>query len=206
MKAAEWKRAVRPHLGSGWKVSEKLAYRTPIGWVLYGLFAEDSSLRGPGFYLWKVRLPLFAPTDVLDLSWSDRVGGPSHVFQPGDAKTARALEAAAADIGQEADMPVHMPIPAGGPENLRMQEVHGLGLIIEGDARGALEALEPVTRYPAKYSWEREMVSRAASMRALIEGGQTSEAVRRVEAWRADSIAALGLRADSSAHRVRLRP
>jgi hypothetical protein len=196
MKDAEWKRAVRPHLGDGWKVSQKLAYRTPIGWVLYGLFAEDSSLRGPGFYLWKVRLPLFAPTDVLDLSWSVRVGGPSRVHQLGSPTTDAALKAAAAEIGQEADMPLHMPVPAGGAENLRMQEARGLGLIIDSDARGALEALEPVARYPAKYSWEREMVSRAASMRAMVEGGQTSEALRRVEGWRADSIAALGLEAD----------
>jgi hypothetical protein len=196
MRGAEWRRSVRPHLGDGWKVSEKLAYRTPIGWVVYGLFAEDSSLRGPGFYLWKVRLPLFAPTDVLDLSWSDRVGGPSHVFQPGSTTTDAALRASAAEIGQEADMPMHMPVPAGGTENLRMQEARGLGLIIEGDVRGALEALEPVTRYPAKYSWEREMVSRAVSTRALVDGGQTSEAVRRIEGWRADSIAALGLEAD----------
>jgi hypothetical protein len=196
MKAAEWKRAVRPHLGDGWKVSQKLAYRTPIGWVLYGLFAEDSSLQGPGFYLWKVRLPLFAPTDVLDLSWSDRVGGPSRVHQPGRPTTDAALKTAAAEIGQEADMSMHLPIPTGGTENLRMQEVRGLGLIIEGDASGALEALEPVTRYAAKYSWEREMVSRAESMRSLLERDRLDEAIRRLTAWRDDSIAALGLEPD----------
>jgi hypothetical protein len=196
MKAAEWKRAVRPHLGDGWRVSEKLAYRTPIGWVLHGLFAEDSSLRGPGFYLWKVRLPLFAPTDVLDLSWSVRVGGPSRVHHLASATTDAALEAAAAEIGQEADMPMRMPMTAGGTENLRMQEVRGLGLIIEGDARGALEALEPVTRYPAKYSWEREMVSRAESMRSLLERDRLDEALRRLTGWRDESITALGLESD----------
>jgi hypothetical protein len=135
---------------------------------------------------------------VLDLSWSVRVGGPFRVHQAGSATTDAALKAAAAEIGQEADMPMHMPMPAGGTENLRMQEVRGLGLIMEGDARGALEALEPVTRYPAKYSWEREMVSRAESIRSLLERDQLDEAIRRLAGWRDDSIAALGLEPDET--------
>lgn len=196
LKSADWKRAVQPVLGGGWQLSKKLAYRIPIGWVLYGLLAEDSPTRSPGFYLWRVRLPLVVPTDVVDLNWSDRVGGPSHVYMPGDARTESALRAAAVEISEEAKANSPVLTPPGGTDNLRMQEARGYGLVIEGNMRGALEVLERVMRHQARYPWERDIVKRAGLVHSLVAHDQISDAHSRLSIWRQGSIASLGLEAD----------
>ncbi len=91
MRTADWKRLTKPVLDDTWRLSGTLAYRVPIGWVLHGLLAEDSAASHPAFYLWMVKMPLVVPTDVIDLSWSERFGESSEAFEPTAPATQEAL-------------------------------------------------------------------------------------------------------------------
>jgi hypothetical protein len=193
MKAAEWKRLTKPVLDDGWRLSKALAYRVPVGWVLHGLLAEDSPANHPGFYLWMVRMPLVVPTDVIDLSWSERFGDSSHVLAPTAPATQEAIAQAAKLVSDQAATNEPVVDPPGGADNIRMQEARGYGLLLTGNTGGAIEVLGRVLRYQPRYPWEEELVRRAGEMRSLIENGQTDEAARRLEAWRSESLSALGI-------------
>ena len=121
MRATDWKRLTQPVLGNGWRLSQKLAYRVPMGWMLHGLLAEESPSQRPHFYVWIVRMPLFVPTDVINLSWSERLGGSSQVFEPGTAATQEALAQAARRALKEADADGLVIDPPGGTENVKMR-------------------------------------------------------------------------------------
>jgi hypothetical protein len=183
-------------LDDAWRFSGTLAYRVPTGWVLYGLLAEDSAARQSEFYLWAVRMPLLVPTDVIDLSWSQRFGGSSRVFDAGDSATLDALGQAAKQVTKQASIGGLLLDPPGGAENVRMQEARAYGLLLEGNSGGAIEVLGRVTRYDARYPWEVEIVRRAGAMRSIIEKGQTSAAVGQVETWRLEAIVSLGISPD----------
>jgi hypothetical protein len=194
MKTADWKRLTKPVLqGDGWRVSKALTYRVPVGWVLHGLLAEDSAANHPSFYLWMVRMPLVVPTDVVDLSWSERFGDSSRTFDPTREEAQGALVQAAELISrQSADGEVVVD-PPGGADNVRMQEARAYGLVLKGDVAGAIEVLDRVHRYQARFAWEEELVQRAGDMRSLIAGGRLRQAVQRLETWRSGTLAALGV-------------
>jgi len=128
MRSSKWKTLVGPVLDSGWRLSQTLAYRVPVGWVLRGLLAEDSAALKPNFYLWVVRMPLYVPSDVISLSWSDRFGGGTHVFEPGTATTQEALRAAAAQVvAEERASRGAVLAPPAGAETMLEQEARGYG-------------------------------------------------------------------------------
>ncbi len=193
LKAAEWTRLTNAVLDDRWRLSKVLAYRVPVGWVLHGLLAEDSAANSPDFYLWMVRMPLVIPTDVIDLSWSERFGDSSQVFAPTAPATQEAIAQAAKVVSDQAESDESVVDPPGGADNVRMQEARGYGLLLRGNTGGAIEVLGRVMRYGPRYPWEEELVRRAADMRSLIESGQTAEAADRLDAWRSDTLSALGI-------------
>lgn len=193
MKTADWKRLTKPVLDDGWRLSRALAYRVPVGWILHGLLGEDSPANHPGFYLWMVRMPLLVPTDVVDLSWSERFGDSSQVFDPSAPSTRDALAQAAKVVSANAASDSVLVDPPGGAENVRMQETRAYALLVMGNTGGAIETLGRVLRYESRYPWEEELTSRAGEMRSLIADDRTDEALRRIEAWRSDSLDALGI-------------
>ncbi|MGQ0468145.1 MAG: hypothetical protein ACT4QG_22860 [Sporichthyaceae bacterium] len=195
MKATDWKRLVTPALGEGWATSKALAYKVPVGWVLHGLLAEDSAAVRPAFYLWNVRMPLVVPTDVVDLSWSERFGGSSQFFDPSADSTREALVQAARKVERASSSAADAALvdPPGGGENVRMQEARAYGLLLENNMSEAAEVLRTVIRYEARYPWEKELVQRAESMRLLILDRRIDEAIERIGGWRAETLHALGI-------------
>jgi nucleotide-binding universal stress UspA family protein len=193
MRAADWKRLTKPVLDDGWRLSKALAYRIPVGWILHGLLAEDSPANYPAFYLWLVRMPLVVPTDIVDLSWSERFGDSSRVYEPDAAATREALAQAARLLSEQGAADEFVVDPPGGVDNVRMQEARAYGLLLMGNAGGGIEVLGRVLRYEPRYPWEQELVQRAEEMRSLVEKGRADEAVRRLEAWRLESLTALGI-------------
>ena len=192
MRSSEWKRLAKPPLDDRWRFSKDLAYVTPIRWILYGLLSEDSASK-PRFYLNVLRMPLYVPTDVVDLSWSDRFGGPSHLFHPNEAATRDALSEAAAQVVREAASGALLLHPPGGADNVRMMEARAYGLLLDGSPGGSVEVLRRVLRYEAHYPWQQELVERAQGMLSIIEAGQVGEALDRIQVWRRDSMLALGI-------------
>jgi hypothetical protein len=192
MNAATWKRLVGPLIDVTWRVRRTLAYVTPVGWTLHGILGEGSPSQA-GFYLWIVRMPLFVPTDVVDLNWSDRYGGGTQTFDEIGEATQNALSEAMRSAQREAQEAALVPAPPGGADNVRMQEARGYGLFLQGNSGGAIEVLGRVSRYPAKQNWEHEFVDRAHRVRSLISEGRNDEVQAQLMTWREDSLRALGI-------------
>lgn len=192
MTPADWKRFASPILDQNWRFSKLLAYWHPVRWVLHGILAERSS--SGGFYLWDLRMPLYVPSSVVDLSWSERVGGGTRVWDvdavgaDAIARTGHSVTAAA----KAADS-VLLP-PPGGADNVRMQEARAYGLVLEGASDAAVEVLGRVCRYDATYPWERELVARASENRDLLLAQRTSDVLDRLAEWRASTAHAIGVR------------
>lgn len=180
--------------GEDWATRNWLAYVRPVRWVLHGVLAERSSSRS-AVYIWVLRMPLYIPTDVIDLSWSERHGGGLQVYEVGERRTEEHLVAASQMARREYEKGSLATPPPGGADNVLMQEARAYALFLEGDAASAIEVLGRVERYEAHYGWEREMLDRAAWMRSHIHGGQRHETIARLDAWRQQTLSALKLNA-----------
>lgn len=196
MTPAEWRGLIRPYLDERWGVKGRLAYVRPTDsqHALRGVLAERSS--GSGFYIWQVRLPLYGPSrKVLGLNWSDRVGGGSRTYTTTDPDTDLAVRNAVDRALIEAALEEVLLEPPGGADNGLMQEVRGYGLLLLGDARGAVECLGRVEREPSEIGaeWERQLRDRAGMMKALIEAGGSASVIDQMRQWRAETLVNLGL-------------
>lgn len=183
-----------PDLGNGvWAFKRTLAYLRPVGWVLCGVLIEASRDRDAG-YVWSVKMPLYVPTDVVNLSWSDRVGGGSAVFEYDTPERDAAIAEAASEArARHIQQPTVALDPPGGTENVLMQEARAYGLLVSGDLGSAAEVLGRVLRYEAQYGWELEMKERATAVSRLLDGGRSKEALVQIREWRRATIMALGL-------------
>ena len=79
VRESEWNRLITPLLpeDQDWPVQgRRLAYRAPVGRFLFGVLAEGSATKGRR-HIWRLTMPLFEPSDVLDLSHSERIYRPS---------------------------------------------------------------------------------------------------------------------------------
>jgi hypothetical protein len=189
---AEWRRFASQVLGENWGFSKLLAYWQPVSWVLYGILAERSS--SGGFYLWDVRMPLYVQSSVIDLSWSERVGGGTQTWDT-DAAGAQAIAEAQRSVAaavQAADSV--LLAPPGGADNVRMQEARAYGLVLEGRTDAAVEVLGRVCRYGANYPWERDIVARATEVRDLLLAHRSADVLDRISGWRAGTAHTIGVR------------
>ena len=57
-----------------------MAYLCLLRWVLAGVLIEGSH-GTDGVYVWALRMPLYAPTGVIDPSWSERIGSGTTVWR-----------------------------------------------------------------------------------------------------------------------------
>jgi len=198
MDSAAWKRIVGPLLDDDWALKGKVVYLRPVGWVLHGVLWEPSASR-PGFYLWRLQMPLYQPVTVIDLSWSERHGGGSRVYDPTDALTRAAVAEAMVMVRADYDKAAVVIDLPGGVDNVGIMEVRAYGLLLEGNHVGAAEILDRVSRYEAKYPWQEQMVRRAESMWSMIQGSYGREALQQLAEWRAESLAILEIDTESRA-------
>lgn len=182
-----------PDLGPGeWGLRRGLSYLRPIRWAVHGVLTERSGSANR-IYIWHVVMPLTAPVDVLDLSWSERMGGGSQTFVVNSSEA----EAALAHAAERARALHHRrPLvvdPPGGADNIRMQEARAYGLVVSGDAESATEVLGRVLGYRPLYDWETEMIERARTVHGLLGSPDAASALRLIQDWRRSSLEMLGL-------------
>jgi hypothetical protein len=146
LRATEWKRSVRPLLPDDqrWAFRQRLCYRLPIGWMLFGVLGEGSGY-STGVYIWAVRMPLFVPSDIVDLSWSERVA-PATTYQPDSSDFGPAVRRAV----QLSELPADELQPIldrRDPVNMRVVETRAYALLIQGGVAEASDELERVARH-----------------------------------------------------------
>jgi hypothetical protein len=190
--SAVWKRIVKPLLSEDWALKARFAHIRPVGWVIHGVLWEASA-SDPGFYLWRWRMPLYKPTTVISLSWSERHGGGSQLYDPADESTQVSVSEAMSLVQAEAEREAIVVDPPGGADNIGTMEVRAYGLLLDGNAQGAIEVLERVSRWSPESPWQVEMLRRADSMRSMISDGHEDRARRILGEWRFGCLAALGV-------------
>ncbi|MBI4882800.1 MAG: hypothetical protein HY826_01945 [Actinobacteria bacterium] len=163
-----------------------------MSWVLYGVLAERSS--SGGFHLWDVRMPLYVQSSVIDLTWSERVGGGTRVWDT-NAAGAQAIAETERSVAAAAEAPDSvLLLPPGGADNVRMQAARAYGLVLEGATDAAVEVLGRACRYDAKYPWERDLVARASEIREMLVAHRLSDVLDRIAGWRATTARTIGIR------------
>lgn len=162
MKAAEWKRAVRPSLPADaeWDFRGALCYRFPVQRALLGVLGEGSGF-DKGVYVWRVTMPLFVPSDNVVLSWSERIGGGTRKYDKFDEEAlAAAIAIAVEGLGNEDDALGQM-VARDNPTspNRRLHEVVAYARLLLGDLISAQESLARAETGIAKAPWERKIMS-----------------------------------------------
>lgn len=181
---AVWKRVVQPLLPGpqSWAFKGKLAYRTPVDWVVLGLLAEGSGFRRDHVYVTVLWTPLFVPRDSLTLDHSRRVpNGSTPVAEDRlDATVRLALS--------------HLPTQAEALHRIagsRSEEAAYAALLL-GSAHDAQRRLvEPY--WPDD---DRPFVSDARERRSVLSAAldrDASEGLEILRAWRDQTAAALDI-------------
>jgi len=197
MKAAEWKKVVKPLMPADedWQFRGSLCYRPPLHWFLFGVLGEGSGF-DKGVYIWHVTMPLFIPTDVIDLSWSERIGGRARKYDNLDEEApVTAIIAVFDALGTEEDA-VEQTAARGVREsrNRRVQEVVAYARILTGDLAGAREALTLAEAGITETPWGQEIVDRVELVRRLLDQKGHPAVVDQLDRWCGHTVGALGLR------------
>lgn len=195
MKAAEWKRLVRPIIPDGehWRFRGSLCYRHPVRRFLFGVLGEGSGF-DKGVYVWRVSMPLFVPAEVVILSYSYRIGGGSAKYNSADIdEFLSAVASGFRNIPTEEGELRRLIGLATDTSNVRLYETAAYSQVLLGGQTGALAKIEAATRVPVSRDWEREVVNRLGQFaRILTEEGQEA-AVVELDAQSKRTATALGV-------------
>jgi hypothetical protein len=196
VKAHEWKRVVTAVLpaSDGWGQAGKLAYRAPARWMVCGVLGESSGW-SKATYVWRLTSPLYVPSDHLDLSYSERVGGESRSFEDSDLDGLVAAVREAANATPSEDEALHrlaaMSLDTG---NIRVYETAAYAQLLLGDAgaaRGVLAAARRLDRATDEPSWIGVVLARMAEIETLLADGQIAGATALLDGWAEETSRAL---------------
>ncbi|HEX7658233.1 MAG TPA: hypothetical protein VF444_02045 [Pseudonocardiaceae bacterium] len=195
MKVTQWKRAVRPLIPQGehWEFSTSLCYRAPVSRFMFGILGEGSDF-DTGVYIWRVSMPLFVSSDIVDLSYSKRIeeGAKKYYFDDVDALTA-AIASGFRNLPTE-DNELHRIIKmASRSRNTYVLEAAACSQIILGDRAGALDTIKRVNLIPSPYEWENKLLSRVVDLRRTLEEKGLEATALEIDAQAKRTASVLGL-------------
>jgi hypothetical protein len=149
-----------------------------------------------GVYIWQLTMPLFIPTDVIDLSWSERIGGRARKYDNLDEQALVTGIIAAVDaLGTEQDAAEQTAArEVRESRNRRVQEVVAYARILTGDLAGAREALTLAEAGATETPWEQEIVDRVELVHRLLNQKGCAAVVDQLGRWCDHTVGALGLR------------
>lgn len=197
MRNPEWKKVVQPILSNGdeWSSSGSLFYRRPLSKVIRGITMESSSM-DHNVYIWCVTAPLFIPCDVLELSWSKRVGNGSTRFGSSNSDELRSAVRAAVEmtaLNDERALESIVAMREPRSPNRRINETVGYSHFLLGNYADAIEELALASGGEISNEWEHLVVNRATKIKRSIELENYVVAVQQLEEWCDSSSSALAL-------------
>jgi hypothetical protein len=170
----------------------------PVNYVLLGIMEEGSGF-DQGFYIWRVAMPLFVPTENVTLSWSERIGGGSRKFDEHDENAlADAISGVVAELKTE-DIALNEIIARGTSikANRRVDEIVGYAQIIIGDTSAARKTLARAGTGATQSDWESEIADRVEIVVRTLERSGREQAIDLLDQWCDQTANALGLRRSS---------
>lgn len=179
-----------------------LSHYPLAGGVLRGIFFERST-DPSSFYVSAVALPLYKPTDVLDLTFSFRLrqndGGQLWDAEP---DTLLLLNAAIESQGlrtlrtmqTSSDFALWLTKKVeSSPDNLHLLEGLALTYVWEGEIESARPILDNIASMEfAQNSWQGEIRKQVILIRGLLNAN-LDEAADQLRSWQRESASALGL-------------
>jgi hypothetical protein len=191
VRESEWKRLITPLLpeDQDWHVQGRgLAYRAPVGRFLFGVLAEGSAAKGRR-HIWRLTMPLFEPSDVLDLSYSERISTVSVEHQSAFAEAVgsaiKTLPSTEAEMARLAEL-------TPGP-NIRLGETAAYANTYLGKIDRAVAILEAAGATADDHEWVGEIRERLQRFQRLLRDLGQAGAVEHLDAQAADTAKALNL-------------
>lgn len=195
VRESEWTSLITPVLpeDQDWHVQGRgLAYRAPVGRFLFGVLAEASAAKGRR-YIWRLAMPLFEPSDVVVLTYSERIGGGFSSFSVEDqtalagavSEAVRTLPSEEAEMDRLADL-------TPGP-NIRMSETAAYANTYLGNVERAAAILQAAKATTDDREWVREIGDRLQRFERLLHEDGRARAVEYLDAQAADTAEALKL-------------
>lgn len=172
MKIADWKRAVRHHLPPDpeWRFRGRLCYQHPVGRILFGVLGEGSGFDS-GVYVWRVTMPMFVPGDVIDLSYSERVGGGGKKNLNSPAELSAIIGSVLNDpLDEGRELRKFVTMAKGdGAQNRRVVETAAYSNVILGDIRAAYREIEKAEGLESEFAWQEEISSRLINLKNVLD-------------------------------------
>ena len=191
MRESEWRRLITPLLPEDqeWHVQgRQLAYRAPVGRFLFGVMAEGSAAKGRR-HIWRLSMPLFEPSDVLDLSYSERISTVSVEHQ---TAFARAVAAAIRSLPIEDVEMARLAELTPGP-NIRLAETAAYANTYLGNLERAAAILEAARATADGREWVGEIKERLQRFERLLRDHGQAGAVEHLDAQATDTAKALNI-------------
>lgn len=195
MRAAEWKRVVRPLIPTSerWEFRAALCYRAPVGRFLFGVLGEGSGFDS-GVYLWRVSMPMFVPSDFVVLSYSRRIGGGSKKYDSADTdELSAAIAGGFRDVPTETDELRRLINDAQGSRNLRLLDAAANSRVLLGDEGGAIETIKQASALPIHYEWESKIITRLTDLARTLKDEGLQAAKQGLDAQIKSTAVALGV-------------
>ena len=146
--------------------------------------------------MYRLMMPLVVPSDVVNLSWSERMGGGSRKFRV-DERDALEQAIGAAFTGLSTDDTALRQVLARGMPlgaNSRVNEMVGYTQVLLGDLEAAQKSLACARGGPTVQAWEQAIVDRAQLIADLLRSQGRDGAIAQLDKWRDATAGALGLR------------
>jgi len=135
-------------------------------WLAKGIYADSSAFRGDRFFIHAFVLPLFVPTDHLQLTYGFRVGSQ---WEAVDASLLRAVVEALPHLDSLATLPALSDMAHDWRVNIRHAELRLCIALIEGDEPTFNEMATVVRKWRPQHEWEADVIDRSLSFVATFE-------------------------------------
>jgi hypothetical protein len=156
-----------------------LAYRAPVGRFLFGVLAEGSAATGRR-HIWRLTMPLFGPSGVLDLSYSERISTvsvePQSAFAEAVGSAIKTLPSKEAEMARLAEL-------TPGP-NIRLDETAAYANTYPGKIDRAIAILEAARATADDHEWVGEIKERLQRFERLLRDDGQAGAVEHLDAQR----------------------
>lgn len=148
---------------------------------MFGVLAEGSVAKGQR-YIWRLSMPLFEPSDSVDLSYSERIGGGSSTVSVEDEPAlARAVAAAIeSSASEEAEM-ARLADLSPGP-NIRLSETAAYANTYVGHIGRAFAILEAARATTDDREWVGQIKERLQRFERLLREDGRAGAMEHLDA------------------------
>lgn len=182
MKARDWARAAKP-------LEEALAGFRPMRfgfvreaeWLAEGIYADSSAFRDDSFFVHAFVLPLFIPTEHVNLTYGFRIGAQWEVV---DNRLVQAVTDSLPRLHQLGTLTGLVGLAQNWQGNVRHAELRLCVAVLDGDEVAIDTMISLLRTWRPQQQWEIDVLARSRALAELVENQGLEEASRELAARR----------------------